>query len=217
MNLLAIDTCTEVCSVSLLLDNKKIDRFVEGVEKSSSLILPLCDEVFDEANILPKNLDGVLYTRGPGSFTGVRMCTAVVQGISFAHNIPTLGLSTLEVIGYGASKKYNKDKVAIALDARMGEVYWAYYINNKIHNESLKKPNEVDSLGAEYIGVGTGWGAYEELSFHSGVNDLVSECHPQATNLIDLALEYIDSGVKMTLDIAMPVYLRNNVAHKSLK
>jgi len=74
----------------------------------------------------------------PGPSTGVRMCTAVVQGISFAHNIPTLGLSTLEVIGYGASKKYNKDKVAIALDARMGEVYWAYYINNKIHNESLK-------------------------------------------------------------------------------
>ncbi len=48
--------------------HKKIDRFVEGVEKSSSLILPLCDEVFDEANILPKDLDGVLYTRGPGSF-----------------------------------------------------------------------------------------------------------------------------------------------------
>jgi tRNA threonylcarbamoyladenosine biosynthesis protein TsaB len=217
MNLLAIDTCTEVCSVSLLVDNSKIDRFVKGVEKSSGLILSLCDEVIKQADILPSQLSGIIYTRGPGAFTGVRICVGVTQGMSFANNIPTLGFSTLEVIGYGASIKYNSKKVAVALDARMGEVYWAYYKDNKLHNESLRKPTEIDNLGNEYIGVGSGWGAYSDLPSQSGI-DVFEECfYPQATNLIDLALNSIDNGAKMTLNPATPVYLRDNVAHKLLK
>lgn len=217
MNLLALDTCTEVCSVSLSSENKKINRFVKGVEKSSGLILPLCDEVLEEANMSPSELDGIVYTRGPGAFTGVRICIGVVQGISFSNNIPTLGFSTLEVLGYGASKKYNSSKVAVAIDARMGEVYWGYYENNKLHNESLRNPKEVDELGNDFIGVGTGWGAYTELAKCSGIDNFEADFYPQANNLIDLAFISIDKGVKMNFDTAMPVYLRDNVAHKLLK
>jgi tRNA threonylcarbamoyladenosine biosynthesis protein TsaB len=217
MNLLAIDTCTEVCSVSLYSGNIKIDRFVKGVEKSSGLILPLCDEVLEEASLGISDLDGIVYTRGPGAFTGVRICIGVVQGISFANNLPTLGFSTLEVLGYGARKKYNSEKVAIAIDARMGEVYWGYYQDNILHNESLKKPNEVDTLGDTYIGVGTGWSAYKELPLKSGIENYKLDFYPQATYLIDLALESIDSGIKMSNGPVMPVYLRDNVAHKLLK
>ena len=64
MNLLAIDTCTEVCSVSLYTNNVKINRFVKDVEKSSGLILPLCDEVFAETDIAVSELDAIIYTKG---------------------------------------------------------------------------------------------------------------------------------------------------------
>ncbi len=94
MNLLAIDTCTEVCSVSLYTDGVKVSRFVKGVEKSSGLILPLCDEVFAEVDIAVADLDSIIYTKGPGAFTGVRMCIGVVQGMSLAYDIPTMGFST---------------------------------------------------------------------------------------------------------------------------
>jgi tRNA threonylcarbamoyladenosine biosynthesis protein TsaB len=217
MNLLALDTCTEVCSVSLFSENKQIDRFIKGVEKSSGLILPLCDEVLKEAGISASELDGIAYTRGPGAFTGVRVCIGVVQGISFSHNIPTLGFSTLEVLGYGAIKKYNNPKVAVAIDARMGEVYWGYYKDNKLHNESLKNPGDVDKLDKDFIGVGTGWGAYSDLSKCSGIDNFVSDFYPQSNNLIDLTFKSIEEGVKMNLDTARPVYLRDNVAHKLLK
>jgi len=214
-NILAIDTCTEVCSVSLYTDGIKISRFVKDVAKSSGLILPLCNEVFTEANITAADLDSIVYAKGPGSFTGVRMCIGVVQGISLAHDIPTMGFSTLELVGFGAAKKYKSDKVAVALDARMGEVYWGVYQDQKLSNESLKNPSEVDILNQGFIGVGTGWGAYEaELSERTGIKHYVSDFYPKAENLIDL---YLDQKSTHDNELPLPTYLRNNVAQKSLK
>ena len=215
MNLLAIDTCTEVCSVSLYTNGVKVNRFVKDVAKSSGLILPLCDEVFAESNISVADLDGIVYTKGPGAFTGVRMCIGVVQGMSLAYDIPTMGFSTLELVGFGATKKYNCDKVAVALDARMGEVYWGTYQDQKLSNESLKNPSEVDVLSRDFIGIGAGWAVYEsELSEQTGVKDYVSDFYPKAENLIDL---YLDQKGTHDNELPLPTYLRNNVAQKSLK
>jgi tRNA threonylcarbamoyladenosine biosynthesis protein TsaB len=122
-NILAIDTCTEVCSVSLYTQGETVSRFVKDVTKSSGLILPLCDEVFAQTGLSVADLDAIVYTKGPGAFTGVRMCVSVVQGMSLAFDIPTKGFSTLEVLGVGAAKKYKSNKIAVALDARMSEVY----------------------------------------------------------------------------------------------
>lgn len=214
-NILAIDTCTEVCSVSLYTNGVKVSRFVKDVAKSSGLILPLCDEVFTEANIAVADLDSIVYTKGPGAFTGVRMCIGVVQGISLAHDIPTMGFSTLELVGFGATKKYKSDKIAVALDARMGEVYWGVYQGQKLSNENLKKPTEVDVLNQDFIGVGTGWGVYEsELSTQTGVKRCESDFYPKAEDLIDL---YLSQNSVDTNELPLPTYLRNNVAQKSLK
>jgi len=215
MNLLAIDTCTEVCSVSLYTDGVRVSRFVKDVAKSSGLILPLCDEVFAEAGIVVADLDAIAYTKGPGAFTGVRMCVGVVQGMSLAHDIPTMGFSTLELVGFGAAKKYKSNKVAVALDARMGEVYWGVYQNQELSNESLKNPGKVDVLNQDFIGVGTGWSAYKaELSQQTKINNYVPDFYPKAENLIDLYLDQKDMHDK---ELPLPTYLRNNVAKKSLK
>jgi len=215
MNLLAIDTCTEVCSVSLYTNGVKVNRFVKDVAKSSGIILPLCDEVFAESSISVADLDGIVYTKGPGAFTGVRMCIGVVQGMSLAYDIPTMGFSTLELVGFGATKKYNCDKVAVALDARMGEVYWGTYQDQKLSNESLKNPSEVGALSQNFIGIGTGWAVYEsELSEKTGVKYYVSDFYPKAENLIDL---YLDQKGTHDNELPLPTYLRNNVAQKSLK
>ena len=212
MNLLAIDTCTEVCSVSLYTNGVKVSRFVKDVAKSSGLILPLCDEVFAESGIAVADLDSIVYTKGPGAFTGVRMCIGVVQGMSLAHDIPTMGFSTLELVGFGAAKKYKSDKVAVALDARMGEVYWGVYQDQKLYNESLKNPSEVDILNQDFIGVGTGWGAYEaELSKQTGIKHYVADFHAKSENLIDL---YLDQKSTHDNELPLPTYLRNNVAKK---
>ncbi len=214
-NILAIDTCTEVCSVSLYTQGKTISRFVQEITKSSSLILPLCNEVFTEAEITVADLDVIVYTKGPGAFTGVRMCVSVVQGMSLAHNIPTVGFSTLEVVGFGAMQKYKLDKFALALDARMNEVYWGVYQEGVLRAERLEKPDLVDTLGVDFMGIGTGWGAYKDILVAcTGVDNFVANFYPKAENLIAL---FLTQNTEYDTELPLPTYLRNNVAQKSLK
>ena len=218
MNILAIDTCTEVASVTLYSTGVKISRKVSDIDKSSGHILKLCDEVFREADRKLSEVDFIAYTKGPGAFTGVRMCIGVVQGLSLSCNIPTLGFSTLELLGYRASKKFKTQKVATAIDARMGEVYWAVYVGGIVKSERICKPEQVDKLSAEFVGVGSGWKIYKDsLIKASEIKCVEPEFYPDSSDLVDLSILSIDLGKKVTHELPQPTYLRNNVAQKSLK
>jgi tRNA threonylcarbamoyladenosine biosynthesis protein TsaB len=218
MNILAIDTCTEVASVTLYSSKVKVTRVLTDIAKSSGYILKLCDEVFKEAGNNLQEIDFISYTKGPGAFTGVRMCVGVVQGLSLSCSIPTLGFSTLELLAFRASKILKKDKIATAIDARMGEVYWAVYDNGSISNMRICKPENVDNIGTNFVGVGSGWKVHkDELIKASQINHIDSNIYPESTDLIDLSLLAIESGQKATFDLPQPIYLRNNVAQKSLK
>jgi tRNA threonylcarbamoyladenosine biosynthesis protein TsaB len=218
MNILAIDTCTDVASVTLYSSGVKTSRMVSDIAKSSGHILKLCDEVFSEADTKLSEVDFIAYTKGPGAFTGVRMCIGVVQGLSLACNIPTLGFSTLELLGYRASKKFNTQKVASAIDARMGEVYWAVYLEGIVKSERICKPEQVDKLSAEFVGVGSGWKIYKDsLIKASEIKCVEPDFYPDSSDLVDLSILSIDLGKKVTHELPQPTYLRNNVAQKSLK
>ena len=218
MNILAIDTCTDVASVTLYSSGVKTSRMVSDIAKSSGHILKLCDEVFNEADTELSKVDFIAYTKGPGAFTGVRMCIGVVQGLSLACNIPTLGFSTLELLGYRASKKFNTQKVATAIDARMGEVYWAIYLEGIVKSERICKPEQVDKLSAEFVGVGSGWKIYKDsLIKASEIKCVEPDFYPDSSDLVDLSILSIDLGKKVTHELPQPTYLRNNVAQKSLK
>ena len=213
--ILAIDTCTEVLSVCLSHKGQTHTRLLQGVAKSSGLVLNYCDEIFTEAGITPGDIELICYTKGPGAFTGVRMCVGVAQGLSYANNIPTIGLSTLEVLGYGAAKQLGVDKVAVALDARMGEVYWGEYQQGQLDSEILKKPEEVPTLDQSFVGAGSGWGAYAPvLSSASEVDTYHCELYPRAEDMIEMVLA---QPVETDSTLPLPTYLRNNVAQKSLK
>jgi tRNA threonylcarbamoyladenosine biosynthesis protein TsaB len=218
MNILAIDTCTDVASITLFSSGVKTSRMVSDIAKSSGHILKLCDEVFSEADTKLSEVDFIAYTKGPGAFTGVRMCIGVVQGLTLACNIPTLGFSTLELLSYRASKKFNTQKVATAIDARMGEVYWAVYLEGIVKSERICKPEQVDKLSAEFVGVGNGWKIYKDsLIKASEIKCVEPEFYPDSSDLVDLSILSIDLGKKVTYELPQPTYLRNNVAQKSLK
>ena len=141
-----------------------------------------------------------------------------MQGLSLSMQIPTMGFTTLELVGLRASKLLGSKKIAIALDARMGEVYWATYIDGLIDNIKICPPEEVDILDHSFIGVGSGWKAYgEKLESASNIIDINLSVSPESSALIELSLQAINRGLKGTLDLPQPIYLRNNVAQKSLK
>ena len=218
MNILAIDTCTEIASVTLYKSGERCSRLLSGIEKTSGHILELCDEVFKESQTQLQELDLISYSKGPGAFTGVRMCIGVVQGLSLSMQIPTMGFTTLELVGYRASQLTESKKIAIALDARMGEVYWATYVDGLSDNMKICSPQEVDALDSSFVGVGSGWKTYsEKLKLASNISEINLSVNPESSALIDLSLEAINNGLKGTTDPPKPVYLRNNVAEKSLK
>ena len=218
MNILAIDTCTEVASVTLYSAGIRTSRALTNVEKSSGYILKLCDEVFYESGKQLKEVDLIAYSKGPGAFTGVRMCIGVVQGLSLSCSIPTIGFSTLELLGFRASKILKVEKIAVALDARMGEVYWAVYDHGILSNMKICSPEDVDNLGADFVGVGTGWDTHnDKLLIASNIKITDLTIYPESCELVDLSLLAIESGQNPTFELPQPIYLRNNVAQKSLK
>ena len=218
MNILAIDTCTDIASVTLFKSGEFTSRVLSGVEKTSGHILKLCNEVFIESKTQLKEVDLISYSKGPGSFTGVRMCIGVVQGLSLSMQIPTMGFTTLELIGFKASQLTKSKKIAVALDARMGEVYWATYVDGLIDNMKICNPQEVDVLGSSFLGVGSGWKTYSEvLKKTSNISKIDLSIKPESSALIELSLQAMNEGFEGTLDLPQPIYLRNNVAKKSLK
>lgn len=218
MNILAIDTCTETTSITLCVGGEKSTRVLRDVAKSSGHVLTLCDEVFSEADSKLDDVDVIAYTKGPGAFTGVRMCIGVVQGLALSANIPTIGFSTLELLGYRAAKHLNCEAVAAAFDARMGEVYWGVYQDGILSDEKICEPTAVDKLNSEFVGVGSGWSTYpNELKAASGVDRIDTELFPKSSSLVDLAYEVLKNGSEASFELAQPTYLRNNVAQKSVK
>ena len=179
MNILAIDTCTEMASVTLLSSGESYSRKLSGVEKTSGHVLKLCDEVFKESQTQLKDVDLISYSKGPGSFTGVRMCIGVVQGLSLSMEIPTMGFTTLELVGFRASQLLKSKKIAVALDARMCEVYWATYVDGSIDNMKICSPEEVGDLDTSFVGVGSGWKVYsEKLKLVSNVTEIDLSIQP---------------------------------------
>ena len=218
MNILAIDTCTDIASVTLFKSGEFTSRVLSGVEKTSGHILKLCNEVFIESKTQLKEVDLISYSKGPGSFTGVRMCIGVVQGLSLSMQIPTMSFTTLELIGFRASQLTKSKKIAVALDARMGEVYWATYVDGLIDNMKICNPQEADDLGTSFLGVGSGWKTYSEvLKKTSNISKIDLSIKPESSALIELSLQAMNEGFEGTLDLPQPIYLRNNVAEKSLK
>ena len=125
MNILALDTSTEACSVALsAMDEVRVD-FRIMPRGHARHILAMVDAVLAEAGLTPADLDVVAYGRGPGSFTGVRIGTGVAQGIAFGADLPVAAISTLAALAQGAVRRHGASRILAAIDARMGEVYWA--------------------------------------------------------------------------------------------
>lgn len=141
--------------------------------QQANLILSMIQQLLDEASLSLNELDYLAYGCGPGSFTGVRLATSVVQGLGYAHSLPIIPISSLAAMAQEALLTHQTTHALVAVDARMAEVYWAAYVINQssglmelIDQEHLYKPESViipsniqlDS--AHWHGLGDAWETY---------------------------------------------------------
>jgi tRNA threonylcarbamoyladenosine biosynthesis protein TsaB len=132
--ILNIETSTTNCSVSLFNDLELIDCLEENTQdySHSKSLHVFIDSVLKNSKLKPKDLSAISVSKGPGSYTGLRIGVASAKGLCFALDIPLISIETLKILSENTS---NKGIVIPCLDARRMEVYSAVF-NNK--NERIR-------------------------------------------------------------------------------
>ena len=223
VKLLAVETSTEACSAALHIDGEVRERFKIAPREHTKLILPMIDSLLADAQLKPQQLDALAFSRGPGSFTGVRISTGIIQGIALGADLPVVPVSTLAAIAQHYLKNTDKDCAYTAMDARMGEIFWAAYQKNSqgyaelIGEEAVTLAENVVIPSIQGVGIGSGWGVYQQqLTDRLGalILDIEVDHLPRASAIADLGVIGFNQNKAVDVEKAMPVYLRDKVAKK---
>ena len=227
MKILAVDTATEACSAGLLVDGEINDRFELAPRLHTKLLLPMVDSLLSEQGLTVADLDALAFGRGPGSFTGVRIATGVVQGLAFAADLPVAPISTLASIAqlvYESRPESSQPfKVLAALDARMGGIYWGCYevdgqgLMRLSGDEKVSPADDITLPSGEWVMAGSACQPYAETLQAAGldITEVLADVLPHARSMLTLAADAVKQGILVSADQAMPVYLRNDVAKKA--
>ncbi len=219
-SVLAIETSTPACSVALRMGDTVISRYCEEPRSHTKLVMSMVDEVLDQASIKATELNGLAVTLGPGSFTGLRIGFATVQGLAFGLDLPVVAVSTLQVMVQTAVRKQGLEVGAIImpiLDARMGEFNCSCYrleSNGKcsaLMQDQLLTADEALRLIDQYqphAVVGEG-GQLE-------VSDLI-DLYPDALDLVNIADAKFAQGLAQSIDSIELIYLRGTDAWQKRK
>ncbi|MGF1804952.1 tRNA (adenosine(37)-N6)-threonylcarbamoyltransferase complex dimerization subunit type 1 TsaB [Aliivibrio sifiae] len=225
--ILAVDTATENCSVTLIVDGKVYSRRAVAPREHTIKVLPFVDEVLKEAGVRLQDLDALAFGQGPGSFTGVRIGIGIAQGLAFGADLPMVGISTLEAMAQAGYRVHGATQVAAAIDARMGEVYFGMYQRNDdgtwTYNfaETVSAPEGLamylPEQSGEWLTVGTGWDAYTETLAELPLERKASDVlYPDAEDMALLAQQKFEQGLALPAEESAPVYVRDTVTWKKL-
>lgn len=220
MKILALDTSTEYCSLALWLEGTIVSKEVLAGQKHTELLLPMLRKMLAESGLALTQLDGFAFGAGPGSFTGLRIACGIVQGLAFATDRPVIGISTLEAM----AQKTGASHVMTAIDARMGEIYYAAYIHtvdgwSTAQTPILCLPQHIPQVAGEGCWVGCGSGFDQHYKLLADLNRdrlcrIVQGCYPHAQEIAQLAAPQLTKGLGVAAEDAAPVYIRNKVALK---
>jgi len=228
LTILSLDSSTEACSIALLAQGEKVhQRFMLAPREHTQKILPTVNEVVEEAGLNLSDIDAIVYGQGPGSFTGVRIGISIAQGLAFGLEIKMVGVSTLQAMAQQALDVNGTQSVYAAIDARMGEVYFAHYKNDAglmvlQENEIVIKPEQLIASfeSTEIVAgsdlVGTGWEAYPALQEYFANCTISDIIYPNAANMLKAGKLLIEQNSAVEPELAVPVYLRDTVTWKKL-
>jgi tRNA threonylcarbamoyladenosine biosynthesis protein TsaB len=223
MKVLALDLAADNCSVALWQYGELIGREAPAVRGHGAQLLSMVDAVLGEAGIGLAALDAIAFGRGPGAFTGLRLAASVTQGLAFAAGLPVIPVSDLRALAQQLmAAPVAAGRVLVCHDARMGEVYWAAFSNVDGHAcadtaEAVTRPEAVIAPARSWLGsaaaagAGSGFGVYSALAeFGAQLAPLAAELRPRAREIALLAA-HDGAGAAVAPELAVPVYLRNDV------
>lgn len=220
MNILALETSTEYCSVALWQDGVVSERCELVGQKHSEVLMAMLDALLKDAGIKIKQVDGIAFGKGPGSFTGVRIACGVAQGLALGANLKVVGMCTLEALAEASGK----EKAIAALDARMGELYLAAYEKTDgewmaVIEPCLSRAEAAPVVtGEDWFGAGSGFavsGDALQARYGKQLSGIDAQAVPLASATARLAAIEFAKGNAVDAALALPLYLRDKVALKT--
>ncbi|MEJ8569633.1 tRNA (adenosine(37)-N6)-threonylcarbamoyltransferase complex dimerization subunit type 1 TsaB [Elongatibacter sediminis] len=231
--LLAIETSSEACSVALAEGSNIHEQHAHAPLKHAELLLASVRTVLAQAGLRLTDLDAVVFGRGPGSFTSLRIGIGAVQGLAWGAGLPVVPVSSLAAVAVQALDR-GAENIVVAMDARMDEVFTARFAVREpvpagtarsaagtadlelLGAERVCDPAEIRvEPVAETIGCGNGFERYPALR-RLGVTlkEVRPDLLPRASALIPLARTWLETQAPLPAQEAQPVYVRDHVADK---
>lgn len=227
VNCIAIDASSETCSVSLVVNGNMTNAVSDTPRSHAKTLLPFVHELLSLQQIALSDLDFIACSKGPGSFTGLRIGLGVAQGLAFGAGKPMVGVSSLESMAQAASRLYPQAELVISLlDARMGELYWSVTSVSSAAISSVIEPSldSVESVNDRLKQVMLDnkgrcvlvAGGAAELLDHDNLRHLGAEVEvsvaPDAATMATIAIKKWRAGSSCPPQDFQLDYLRNSVS-----
>jgi tRNA threonylcarbamoyladenosine biosynthesis protein TsaB len=217
MNLLALDTATEYASVALIINGEIQSEEQSAQRLHARLLLPMIEHLLAEAGLNLGQLDAIVYGRGPGSFTGLRIACSVAKGLAYAQDLPLFPVSSLAAIADEVFLRPDVPKntaALVMLDARMNQLYWGCFprlYSDEVEEQVSAAGDILPNIDNPLIVAGVGYESYlQQLSLavrEKIMNQLI--IYPRAEAMIRLVLTGQIKAVSVAE--ALPYYIRNQV------
>lgn len=225
MKILSIDSATEAASCSVIEDNKLLGEITFNYKKQHSVILmTMIDNLLNNINKTIADIDGFAVSKGPGSFTGLRIGMSTVKGLSQGTNKPFVSISSLDALAYNLA--YSDGLLCPILNALRGNVYTALY---SFEGSKLKRLSDYMVISMDELitmlkeknkaitFIGDGTYIFEQLIKASLPN---AKFAPASLNLTraaalgELGLEKLLLGEEDNLYTSAPIYIRKSQAER---
>lgn len=224
--IILIETSAAVCSTALVSDGAIISsRLCEDARRQSSLTAPMIKEMLDECGISARDCDAVCVSKGPGSYTGLRVGVSSAKGLCFGAGLPLLAVGTLDLLAAQAADEgvipQGCKYIVPLIDARRMEVYTAVFSPKGKRLDTVRnlivEPGSFSEQLAEGPVLFIGDGADKCKDILAGPNAFFHQCNPLAGSMLRPALEAYKE--KRFEDIAYfePLYLKQFIATVSKK
>ena len=218
--ILLIETATKSCSVSLSSENKiiackeEVNKQYSHAEKLTIFIT----ELFKTQDFSIKDLDAIAVSKGPGSYTGLRIGISTAKGLCYALDIPLISVSTLKAMAFRMAQKEESDLYCPMIDARRMEVYNAFYNNtNKeirgIQADIIEAHSYQKELDKKVLFFGDGAQKCKQIIQHPNAKFL-DDIFPSSKDMLEIANEKFSEKIFEDVAYFEPFYLKDFVIGK---
>jgi tRNA threonylcarbamoyladenosine biosynthesis protein TsaB len=219
VNILAIETATQVCAVALVNGDEFIGEYRLNIKNVH--VRTLCeaiDRLLTDTNVVVEQLDGIAVSIGPGSFTGLRIGLSTAKGLALAQNTALVTVATLDALALQAPVE--KGSICALLRARADEHYCALYHRTNFTDIPLEpaailKTDELeDYIPDDTMVIGNIPQSFRAKAAKKVQFAPLHLCYADAYSIARLGLKALLQGETADIDTAEPLYLQEFIAGK---